>query len=311
MGRYASPVAFTATNPDYADISWVTDPVVTSQPWPEVLFWNQTFLADPWREFHIPGWIDNTRVMSWDHQVWLKSKSTGQWWRIAFSDTLVGHAAAPDFRTELWDGVAKVDRRTEAATGYNSIRLVYDNAAPLSPQFNYWIFHGYAGGRKAIDGPDIADIVVSQKTSLVVNNPDAFDDRDYARFLLACGADYYPPSGGAYVYPGAGTSRHKLVRAKWPNWQYHVMTSMKESEITATNGYPSVFVGLAEGDGGSPPDPGGGDGATPQPVAPTRGNWFTAVHDAGPPVQYAWEVAGVANVAESKIRRRRGNKIWS
>jgi hypothetical protein len=297
QGRYASPDAFNpAINPHYAEISWITNETVKTQPWPEVLIWNQIYLADPWRQNHLPGWINNTRVGSWDHQLWLKLKSTGQWVRWSFSDSISGHAIRPDFREELFDG-SMTDVRTEAGTGYKSIRLVYDQYAPLAPEFPYWAFHGYSGGRKSIDGPDIADIVISQRSSLFVHDPYYADDRDYARFLLAIGADYYPPPGAPYLYPAVGTSRHKLVTAKWPNWQYHVCHSMTEPQIRAS--YPSFFVGLSEGTSAPPPDPEEPPPSTVSPPAsPTVGNWFTLLDG----TDANWQPLGVANTAPAIVR---------
>lgn len=314
MGRYAGPDAFDpAINPDYAWVSWADYSPVNTQNWPRMLLWNQVYLTEQFTVNHTPGWINNTRVMFWDAQVWLKSKSTGQWTRLAFSNSFGGHAVSPDFRYEIFGDSPQRDLRTEAETGYSSVRLIYSPTVPNAnypyPNYPYWCFHGYAGGVQNIDGPDIADVVISIKMALVVHDPNEADDREFARFTVGVGADYYPPSGAPYVYPGVGTSRHKLVTAKWPNWQYLVCHTMTEAQITDTNGYPSFFANLSEGDDGGSGGGSGGGGAdpTPQPSAPSRGTWFAKLTSA----KNTWGAREIANTPENKIRRRRGVKLWS
>lgn len=278
MGRYASPDAFDpGINPDYAWVSWADYAPVNTQAWPEILIWNQVYLTEQYTVNHLPGWINNTRVMFWDAQCWLKSKSTGQWSRVAFSNSWSGHAISADFTVERFGDTPERDMRSESSTGGTSVRLVYSSTVPNSgyplPNYPYWGFHGYSGGRQPIDGPDIADVVVSCKLSLVVHDPFYADDREFARFTVGLGADYYPPAGGIYVYPGVGTSRHKLVTARWPTWEYLVMHTMTEAQFNAANGYPSHFASLSEGDGGTVPG-GGGTDPTPAPGAPSIGAWF-------------------------------------
>lgn len=297
MGRYPTPVAFTGTNPDYAEVSWITNPTTTGALWTRALYWNQIYCADPWGISHTPGWINNTRVMSWDHQLWIKSKSTGQWTRYTLSDSLSGEAWSPNFGSYGGQS-SSVDRRTESATGYQSIRLVYDSGEPTG--VGYWIFHGYSGGIVSIDPYDVAEVLASQKTSLVVHDLFYADDRDYSRFLLACGADYYPATS-LPVYPGVGTSRHKLVRAKWPNWQYHVMHTMTEAQIRASGGCPAELLALSEGGGAVEPPPGPGPGGTTI-IAPTVGEWQPLLVSG----KAAWGASGVTGSPSGKIRRRRG-----
>lgn len=286
MGRYPTPVAFTGTNPDYAEVSWITNPTTTGALWTRALYWNQIYCADPWGISHTPGWINNTRVMSWDHQLWIKSKSTGQWTRYTLSDSLSGEAWSPNF--SFYGGQSSsVDCRTESATGYQSIRLVYDSGEPTG--VGYWIFHGYSGGIVSIDPYDVAEVLASQKTSLVVHDLFYADDRDYSRFLLACGADYYPATS-LPVYPGVGTSRHKLVRAKWPNWQYHVMHTMTEAQFD----YPSSFASLSEGDSTATTDPGSGE-ATPMPLVHPVSSW-AALETGG---SSSWGASAVGSAYES------------
>jgi lysophospholipase L1-like esterase len=313
MGRYASSLAFTTTNPDYTETSYITDTRVTQTTWNRLILWNHIWLSGTYKDQHVSGFINNTRVMFWDLQVWTKSKSTGQWTRHSFTDSTGGEWWSPDFRLYLGAYTSTpANYRTEPDTSYKSVKTVYAPTGQTTTTaadygVDYWLGHGWAG-LGAIDGNDIADVVASMKCSLVIDDLSLSDDREFSRYLVSVGADYYPDNNH-YFYPGVGTSRQRFLRAKWPNWEYRVMHTMTQAQFEAPGGYPSAFTGLSEGSGTvTPLDD---DDTTPPPVAPTRANWFNPVHDAGPPIVYAWEPAGVANVAENKIRRRRGSKMWS
>ncbi len=284
MGRYADARAFSNTNPDYAlEMEWNGEAVLNdyrSRAWNEVLIWNHTYCSEPWGTSHATGWINNTRVVWWDFQLWIKSAATGQWSRLVLADGWSGHPIAPNFWVEDFAGNYR-DVRTEAS-GYDSVRLVYDASAPYASEgSNYWAYHGYAGGVRSFNASDVADVVISAKIALVVHNAGLADDRDYSRFCASIGADYYP-TPRIYAYPSVGVSRHKLVRAKWPQYQYVVCHTMTEAQLLAAGGYPPFFGGLAQtyGDGAGsvtppvpPPTP-----PTPTPiptfVAPTLGAWF-------------------------------------
>lgn len=273
MGRYVQG-AFTSTNPDYAsELSYLSpsDPIVTAT-YGRGLYWNQVYCADPWGTSHTTGWINNTRVMCWGFQFWIKSKSTGQWTLRTSTDAMSGEAWSPNF-TVYGGQQNAIDIRNEPSTGYPSVRLVYDSSEPTGA--GYWIWHGYAGSIFTVDPADVADVICLQKASLVVHDSFYADDRGYARFVLAMGGDWYPVSGSLAYYPGIGTSRHKLVTAKWPAWQYHVMHTMTEAQWNAVGGYPAVFDTLAEGSDTSTGGGTGGNEATPQPLVPSRVSWFT------------------------------------
>lgn len=254
QGRYASPDAFnSAINPDYNEVSWITNTTVLTQEWPRMTHWNQLYLGEDFGLEHEQGWANNTRVMSWDHQVWIKRRSTGLWFRARLNDSMSGEGWSPNFKNYGGNAASiYVDIRDEPY-GFKSVRPVYDSEMTGVPGYTneptgsgYWIFHGYSGVF-AIDGRDIADVVVSQKASLVLHDTGGTDDRDKAHYLFAVGADYYPPSGGPYLYPSVGCSRHKRIVAQWPNWQFLVMHTMSLSQFAASNGYPSYFNDLVEG----------------------------------------------------------------
>jgi hypothetical protein len=88
------------------------------------------------------------------------------------------------------------------------------------------------------------------------------------------------------------------------------MHTMTLAQFNAPGGYPSYFNGLSDGTAITPPDPGDGDGGgnpPPPVVAPTRGSWFAKLTGG----DNTWATRSVANVAASKIRRRRGLRFWS
>lgn len=251
-------------NPDYPEISYVSpDDPVRQAFYGRTLLWNQLFFADPWGPNNQPaGWINNTRVMMWGFEYWMKSKSTGLWTRIVNTDTFDGQGESPNFSTGPTENF---DYRIEPGTGYGSVRLVRSSFEPTGA--GYYIFHGYSGGRVAIDPYDVADAIVVQRMSLVPHDTFYADDRDFARMVISIGADWYPASGSLPgALPSLGGSRHKMVTAKWPNWQFLVMHTMTEEQFMAPGGHPAVFDTIAEGQSGG----GGGDPEPPLPQLPGR-----------------------------------------
>lgn len=269
-----------ARNPDYA--LELQDGVVGGWIGPQtqtgtvarLLFWNQILLDATLQFNHAPGYTGNSRVMMWGTEVWVKL--SGTWTRLSPSpaNAFTGEVWSPRFNQFGGAAVSStgvisteanvavyannIDARIESATGYMSARPApYVSLAgqKTTPQdAPYWQWHGFSGGLNTINPANVQDILVLHKTALVLHTqaPSGTDDRDYARFLLACGADYYPASGvtvdgNPNFVPGVGTSRHKYVRAKYPNWQWHVMHTMTEAELAAANGYPASLANLVEG----------------------------------------------------------------
>jgi len=246
MGRYAvAAEAFSNTNPDYAaELSYISaGSNMRTAYYDRALLWNQFFFADPWGPFGQPaGWVNNTRVKAWGFEFWIKSKSTGQWVRRATSDVMTGQGERPNFAV-TYPNIK--DERTES-DGRVSIRLVRDAAAIGG----YYIYHGYAGGTFLIDPYDVADAICLMRTSLVVHDPFEADDRRFARMVAAVGGDWKPdPNVPMSYFPGIGTSRHKLVTARWPDWQFHVMATMTEAQMALPGGYPTEFNSIVEGSG--------------------------------------------------------------
>ena len=319
QGRYASPLAWTNTNPDYQEeLTYGGADASKNEVWTRVFPWTHIWLTETYRDRHTGSFVKpgNTRVMIWDVQVWVKSKATGQWRQACSSNTPSGEWWSPNFRDYL-GGAQSVTGgyRIEAATGYPSVRTVYAPTGRTTGDdayVDYWLWHGY-GSFGAIDGEDVADVVASSRVSLVLHDPAGVDDRADSRYLYSMGADYYP-AGKLPTYPGVGTGRQRIVTARYPNFEYHTMHTMTLAQFNAPGGYPSYFDGLSDGSAITPPDPGdggggggGGGGTVPPVVAPTRGSWFAKLTGGAS----SWATRAIANVAANKVRRRRGNRFWS
>lgn len=314
QGRYASPVAWTTTNPDFQEeLSYGGVDFAKNEVWTRILPWTHIWLSQTYRDTHAGGSFvkpGNTRVMIWDVQVWVKSKATGAWRQACSSNTPGGEWWSPNFRDYLGGSQSVPGAyRIESSTGYPSIRTVYASTGRTTGDdafIDYWLWHGY-GSFGTIDGADVADVVASSRVSLVLDDPAGVDDRADSRYLYSMGADYYP-AGKLSTYPGVGTSRQRIVTARYPNFEYHVMHTMTQAQFDAPGGYPSYFVGLADGSAITPPGPGdgGGGGTTPPVVAPTRGSWFAKLTGGA----NSWAGRAVANVAANKVRRRRGLRFW-
>lgn len=251
-------------NPDYNEISYLIGSSLQTTEYGRCTWWCQIFCADPYGASHTGAWENNTRVLIFDPEIWIKSKSTGQWTLARSFNTIAGESFSPNFNNYM----NQVDLRQEVSSGYWSARPIYSSGEPTG--WGYYIFHGYGGGVFSVDKNDIADIISLCKTSLVIHDTFNYDDRDDSRYLFAVGADWYPTTGGLPYYPGIGTSKHKLVTAKWPSWQYHVMHTMTTAQWNAANGYPAIFDTRAEN---NIPPPDGGSDPTPIPVVKPIAAW--------------------------------------
>lgn len=278
MGKYPNADAFNSTNPDFSELSYLGSERLADlagRSWGESIMWNHVFCSDPWGINHTPGWVNNTRVVWWDWQFWIRLKSTGLWVLHQSSNTWSGVPVVPTFESEDWSKTWE-DMRTEPS-GYRSVRLMYDpNAKYASQGAGYWPYHGFSGGVKFLSASgigvnDIAECVVSAKVSLVLHNVNGVDDRDFSRFAISIGADWYP-TPRVFIYPGLGTSRHKLATAKWPNFEYIVFHTGTDAAIKAN--YPPVYASAFDNIGDNPVEP---PPPTPSSPAPSVGNWFTVL----------------------------------
>lgn len=296
QGIWPNPHAFDpAYNLDANEISWFNGAPQNQITWSRINQWYHAVLGATYEKNHAPGWINNTYVVVWGNEVWIRSKATGNWVRRINEDIKYGGWIDPNIWT--WYKPSFSDSPSDATlyNGYRAWRLIYPaNEDP----YPYLAVHAYTG-LVNIDPYDIAAVISVCRASLIVRDQNYTDDRDASRFLLGVGSDYYPDDPSITMYPGCGGSRMKFVRAKWPNWQFHVMHTMTEAQIRAPGGCPDELLALSEGGGVVDPPPGSG-GTTI--LAPTVGEW-QPLEVGG---KAAWGASGVTGSPSGKIRRRRG-----
>ena len=277
---------FLSINPTRGEASYISD---TFRKLPyrydKVTWWNQVYLGEVSRDAFIrngPGGRSNTRLMAWDPQVWVQYKDTNQWELIWTRRTFGGNAFEPVFRKDSggwdvngnWDGNPAVDVRVES-TGYISTRIVTGAVNGYTPlDAPYWITHGWAGAAQFFrgGGDNVKNLLSLQYVSLVRHDPGLTDDRDAARYLSAVGLDSLPYGWGpndpdATSYPSVGSTRHRFIRAKWPQWEVQIMHTMSEAEILAGD-FPPQLAGLSEnfdGTTGTVPSPSPTPTPTPAP----------------------------------------------
>lgn len=304
MGRYpytppgGTCEAFTNVNPDVGGLSWVAsvEPAALTAVWDKIAFWGEVTLSTTFPS-HAPGYVGNTRVAVWDCEVWIRLRSTGAWSLVRKSNDLGGM----HYRADYSGTNGSIQFRTEPS-GYLSFRPLSSTNPAYSAHY-WWNVPVYP----TINAYQVVDVVVAQKVALVLHDSAGTDDREFSRFLIRTGADYYPTSNQAFSNnPGVGISRTRFVRARWPDWEWSVMHTMTEAQINGSGALPSVFVGAQEGIG----ETGGGDDpSTEQPPFPSVCKWESLVADAGPPVEYAWDGIGVSSTVTTggmpPILRRR------
>lgn len=265
MGRYPNSDAWNpSVNPDYSEASWVPSEY-HNLTWNRVNQWGQILLGDTYKASHLPGFQNNTRVLLWGTELWIKSKSSGQWVRRVFENGTsgMGNWWHPNFQEYYQSSPG--GNIADPTTGYQSVRLPTFSSSP-----QYWLWHPWST-QATIDPWDVADVISTFRSSLVLHDPNGVDDRAFSRYLVAVGADYMP-TASVSLYPSVGTSRHKFVTAKWPNWQLHVLHTMTEAQLNAPNGYPSYFDSISEGDE-EPDEPGDPDPPSPPIILPAIGAW--------------------------------------
>lgn len=290
MGRYLDSRAFSpSTNPDFQELAYLDSATLSdlaSRSWNELLMWCQVYVAEPYTAAILQTM--NQRLVLWDWRMLIQSVSTGQWIQSAYSDAYFGHLISPDFRFE-YPATPAVNERIEAS-GYKSVRPVYDAAAPYAGQgFPYWAFHGYTGGNQFVTASDVAQIVVSCKMSRIVDNPALPFDAAERPFAFGLGVDAYP-TPRIYLYPSVGCSRHRQVAAVWPDYQFCVMTTQTEAQINAPGGVPPIFASAAE----TYDEGGGGGTVTPPGPAPSKGRWVDIYNPTSPKARWADIAASVA-----------------
>lgn len=309
QGRYLlASQAYSNTNPDFQEeLSYDVGSVRSQYNSTRLLPWMHTPLGVTFGLNHAPGYQNNSRILMWDVRVAVKSKATGQWSYFG-PDQFAGGMVQTASNRPVSSGNVSGDFRFESSYGEYSCRATNTTAAPHS---GYLCWHGWSRF-VSVDNNDIADICATCRTALILHDPFGPDDRDFARHMFVFAVDVYPaPTAPSFdYYNTSGTGRSKFVTAKWPNSQFHVMHTMTEAQFNAPGGYPSQFALLEDQTGDPGPGPGPGPGPDPGGgstiVVPSRGE-FQALTEGG---AGGFGASAVTNVAASKVRRRRGNRVW-
>lgn len=282
-----------AINPDYADgTAWETDPNIINGVYTQYLPWGQQMVSAAVQSPNsVTGWNHNTRTMFFDAEIWQKSKNTGLWTRLAAGQPLNDVLCNVDYQGGNIFNAS--DSRLEAITGGKSYRPTYLSTARIRP---YKVAHMFFERFVTFlnnNSADVADVLTFVKVSNVLHNPAGVDDRDTSALMVSWGCDAYNPSGGFPIQPGLGISRPRLVRAKWPNWEWLVFHTMTEAQINTTNGLPPSLVNLSEGSGSVSPPP--VDPGTPPTVSPTIIAWKPLA------TPRKWEAQNVTTTAPNKV----------
>ena len=159
----------------------------------------------------------NTRIQMRYMKVFIKSRSSGTWYKVNKSDG-VGGILCPQGSNYFHcpeSGVLTV----ESPGTVSSLPVAAHN------------LHGWWGGRELITGNDIAAVVVTIQARLVVGDPGRGDDRAKAKYLIQVGADYYPTNGSAEtVLPAVGISRAKLLTNDWQPFSMSTFSDVGKQE---------------------------------------------------------------------------------
>jgi len=292
----------------------------TSDP-PATLMWfhlgedcvpeNKT--VKPWRYATAPGNFSyftgnqssNTRVQIYGLQLW-ELRNTGLWVLRAENPT-PGSTMYP-INWSNANATTNNTYRTESAGNGSgaSIKTVGYGA------YEDYMWHGWTSRVNVNAG--VVGYATCCYARLILDNPAGTDDRHLAHLLLGCAGDYYynigvtNPQWPDTVNP-IGYSRFKYVTNDWQLFSFYTGKSpwatISEAQLRAN---PPPYKYLDRIGASEPlPDPGDPPPTSPLLALPSVGNWFARSSGGS----NNWDTHGVANTPTSKIRRRRGNRIWS
>lgn len=159
----------------------------------------------------------NVRVQMRNLKLYILSRSTNQWTEIV-SEQDVGGEFCPQ------------GSNYHQCTGGDATRAESSGGISIAPLAGN-DFHGWYGGRTAIDGADIKAVFVTMQSRLIQDDPLASDDRNVAKYLFDVGADYYPEMGPSSFYlPGVGVSRAKLITNNWQSFNFMTFSDVGEQD---------------------------------------------------------------------------------
>jgi hypothetical protein len=96
------------------------------------------------------------------------------------------------------------------------VRLEKDGTVSIVPNYPRFL-HGWGRGHE-INAGDVGATFTAMEFRLIVNDRNMKDDRDFARYVVDVGADYYPDMALRWSLdyaPGMGNGRMLLARKHW------------------------------------------------------------------------------------------------
>jgi hypothetical protein len=183
--------------------------------WKAVVPWGQVYAAEGWHPEQAP----NTRVQIKNMELWILSKSTNQWSKVASAEKVGGSAFASAFGNNGNKGVTVKD---EAANGGGT-------SVTAGNGFNYHFWTN----RVDMNPSDIGGMYTRFEARLTLDNPNGVDDRDSSRYIANAGADYWRSKTAAWASDwsnngGVAGGRFKYVKNDWQNFS---MTTIKTEDI--------------------------------------------------------------------------------
>ncbi|MGE0799931.1 MAG: hypothetical protein AB7G13_23200 [Lautropia sp.] len=152
----------------------------------------------------------NTRIHLRNLKAYTKSRATGAWTQVTSTQSADGILCPQG--SNYFHCQTSATITSEPSGGVSSL-----------PQVGFNL-HGWYGGFKEINGPDIAAVITTMQARLITNG--ANDDRAQARYMAQVGADYYPAARSAdTVLPAVGMSRAKMLTSEW---QSITMTTLSD-----------------------------------------------------------------------------------
>ena len=147
----------------------------------------------------------NTRVELRNIRTYLLSRKTDQWTRVQATTSVDGAAYREDFANDQSKPAAV---RIEPSGGLSVV-------AGNGYNFHFWPI----SGRVTINPNDIAGVFTTVQARLVLDNPNAPDDRSKAQYVLSMGADYWLNQSAQWdnfkTNGDVGIGRFKLVTTQW------------------------------------------------------------------------------------------------
>ena len=202
---------------------------LTAEQWPgslpdqgaQLRTWLRVLAPESPGAGHQPGYAGNSRVRVWGLEVWIRS-AVGSWTRLTPADTPI----APD---RALDG-----SQVETADGsLFDVRAEPDGSLSLRPEAARVVVSSGQSSptQDTIETPpDVAHVLVLFNSQLVLHDPQGFDDREHARFLVGAGAAWLPPVADGAGFPVVAHGESRLTYATTQP-RLHFLRSLSESQL--------------------------------------------------------------------------------